>query len=120
MTGSGMGAIWRKAGWPVLVLAYGLIHGCEWWRILVAVFLAVFAVTRPFTYYGSDVRGSAFNWAWIWILGLYFSGPMVALGKAHLWPLAWSLAATLSNIKKTSGIFTWEFCECLCGVSVLL
>jgi len=117
---SPLGTLWRKIGWPVLVLFFGLTHGFAFWRILIAVAIAVFAVTRPITFYGGSIHGHAFNWAWLWVLGLCFCGPMLAFGHVNLWPLAWSLAATLSNIDRTAKTFTWEFCECLAGVTVFL
>jgi hypothetical protein len=119
MTGAGAGP-WRKIGWPVLVVAFGFIHSAAWWQILTSLGLAVFAVTRPFTYFGDKISDSWFNWIWIWILGILFCGPMLIFGRLAFWPFAWCLAATLSNIPKTSKIFTWEFCECLLGICVML
>lgn len=119
MGGAGVGP-WRKVGWPVLVALQGLLAGHSPIQVLAAISLAVFAVTRPFTYFGEEIRGHWFNWVWIWCLGLYLCGPSAALGRWNLWPLAWSLAATLSNVPATARVFRWEFCECLVGVTVFL
>lgn len=119
MGGAGLGP-WRKVGWPLLILAYGILNGHSFLQVTGAVGLAVFAVTRPFTYFGNSVPGHWFNWVWIWVLGLYLLGPMACYGRFNPWTFAWSLAATLSNLPRTARVFTWEFCECLCGVTVFL
>lgn len=110
-----LGSRWRKFGYPILVGILAALINAELWRSFVAVALAAFAVTCPITYYGSEIRDNWFNWVWLWILGIYFSGPLIALGIPSFLPFFWSFFATLSNIKATSKIFTWEFCECFCG-----
>lgn len=119
MGGSGAGP-YRKIGWPVLIAIYGFSIHAMWWQVILAVGLSVFAVTRPFTYHEDSLHEHWFNWMWVWIMGIILGLPMLAYGHFNLWPFAWCLAATLSNIKSTARIFVWEFCECICGITVML
>ncbi len=104
----------RKVGYPVLVGVYGITHQVNWILVVLAIIMSIYAVSRPFTY-----KGDSINWTWIWMLSVYFMGPLAIMGVFNIYPLAWGLAATLSNIPKTARIFTWEFCECLCGVTCI-
>lgn len=104
----------RKVGYPVVVLIYGITHTVPLLQIVIAIGMSIYAVTRPFTYTDDKV-----NWTWIWMLSVYFMGPLAIMGVFNIYPLAWALAATLSNIPRTARIFTWEFCECLCGITCI-
>ena len=119
LTGAGCGP-WRKIGWPSLVGLYGLLNHAPWWQILLAPAIALFAVTRPFTFFGDEIKGHWFNWIWIWILGILFSLPMLCYGHVNFFPLAWCLAATLSNVPLFSRVFVWGFCECLIGITIFM
>jgi hypothetical protein len=119
LTGAGCGP-WRKIGWPSLVGLYGLLNHAPWLQVLLAPAIALLAVTLPFTLIGSKISDHWFNWLWIWILAFLFCFPMFAYSHWNFFPMFWALAATLSNIKATEKTFVWEFCECLCGFTVLL
>ena len=129
-----VGGTWKKAIGrflpPMLVgLAFYFFVGLSWW-ILPIVGAYTLTKTLPVSLIGDGVSDSWMNYLWFPILGfingiacLTIAIPLGLIGTALFATLVptviYGLCITLSNVKATSKVFPWKFCEFMMGASAL-
>jgi hypothetical protein len=117
--------LFRRLGFPILVLWACLLVKLGLWMALGTTILAGVGPWLPFTLIGDGVRKHWLNWVWIVACPLFLLGPALIhfsfnrlLFVLWAWPIVAS-ANVLSNLMFSKDSFKWKFVEGLTGFLAL-
>lgn len=119
---------WDRFFFPMIITAVlFLFMGWSWW-LLPTLGAYIASRTLPLTLIGDSIRKPLINRFWVFLVGYIQALPCLFLFLDQwesilllcLIPMfIYGVAINLSNVDKTSRLFTWKFVEFITGASYL-